>query len=86
MWSPLWTSAGLTISAAVTVLSAFTTFTLGKARWICSPIESVLQTVRVGGMPCEKSSGFEASSRIFPSGSALRPVAAHPASRRRSSH
>ena len=48
------------------VLSVFTTFASGKARWICSATESVLHTVSVGGMPLEKSSGFEMSIRILP--------------------
>ena len=32
------------MSMAFTVLSAFTTFVAGNARWICSPRESVLTT------------------------------------------
>ena len=30
-----------------------------EARWICSPRLSVPTTNKVGGMPCENSSGFE---------------------------
>ncbi len=64
-WGPgiMW---GVTITLQLMVLSVFTTFTSGNALCICSPSESVLHTVRVGGMPLEKSSGFEMSTRILP--------------------
>ena len=39
------------MSAAVMVLSDLTTRASGKARWICSPSESVSLTNRVGGSP-----------------------------------
>ena len=52
---------GSTISSAVRVLSVLTTLACGKARWTCSPSESVSLTNRVGGKPCEKSSGLEMS-------------------------
>src|SRR5262245_37306687 len=48
------------------VLSDLTTFVSGNSRWICSPMESVLHTESVGGMPREKSSGLETSMRILP--------------------
>ena len=54
------------MTAAVTVLSALTTRTSGSARWICSPSESSLQTVSVGGMPREKSSGLATSTSTLP--------------------
>jgi hypothetical protein len=44
-----------------------TTFAVGKARWICSPRESVFETYRDGGMPPETSSGFAMSIRTLPS-------------------
>ena len=60
MWLP-GTEAGSTMTVQFIVLSALTTRHSGKTRWICSPSESVLQTDSVGGMPCEKSSGFATS-------------------------
>src|SRR2546429_459930 len=48
-WSPSASCAGLTISAAVRVLSALTTRSRGKAAWICSPRLSVSLTNSVGG-------------------------------------
>src|SRR5436190_10887322 len=57
---------GSTITLAFTVFRDLTTRASGNARWICSPRLSVLQTVRIGGMPPEKSSGFETSSRTLP--------------------
>src|SRR5690606_4635992 len=61
-WSP-GTSDGSTITPAFTVFSVLTTRVSGNARWICSASESVLHTVRHGGMPCEKSSGYAMSIR-----------------------
>ena len=43
------------------VLRVLTTLMLGKARWICSPNESVLTMLSDGGMPCEKSSSLAMS-------------------------
>ena len=54
------------MSGALTVFRAFTTRVWGRARWSCSASESVLHTDKVGGMPREKSRGFEASIRILP--------------------
>ena len=45
------TAPGLTMTAAVMVLKAFTTFVRGKARCSCSASESVLETKSVGGKP-----------------------------------
>lgn len=45
--------AGFTMSRAFMVLRVLTTRTVGKARWMRSPSESVLATNREGGMPCE---------------------------------
>ena len=58
---------GSTISSAFIVFRALTTRAAGKARWICSPSESVLQTVSEGGMPREKSRGLAMSKRTLPS-------------------
>ena len=60
------TSAGSTITRAVTVFSVLTTRTSGSARWICSASESSLQTVSVGGIPCEVSSGLATSMSTLP--------------------
>ncbi len=60
------TFAGSTITSWLIVFSAFTTRDSGKARWICSARLSVLQTKSVGGIPCEKSSGFETSTSVLP--------------------
>ena len=57
---------GSTISEAVSVLRVLTTLVSGKARWICSPSESVSLTNRVGGKPWEKSSGLEMSTSSLP--------------------
>ena len=64
LWSP-GTSEGYTITAQLTVLSPFTTRVSGNSCWICSPSESVLQTVSEGGIPFEKSSGLETWMRIL---------------------
>src|SRR3990172_6769561 len=56
---------GLIITLALTVLRVLTTFVSGKARWICSPKESVLHTVNVQ-VSVERSSGFEVSIKILP--------------------
>ena len=60
-------ASGRTMIEALTVLSAFTTRTPGKARCTCSPRLSALATVRVGGMPGEKSSALATSTRTLPS-------------------
>src|SRR3954447_11953048 len=65
LWSP-GTRPGSTITFAFTVFSDLTTRASGNSRWICSATESVLQTVRLGGNPCEKSSGFETSTTTLP--------------------
>jgi hypothetical protein len=44
------TLAGSTITSQFIVFSAFTTFVSGKAPWICSPSESVLEPNRLGGI------------------------------------
>ncbi len=54
------------MTAALTVFSAFTTRACGKAAWIRSPRLSSLQTERVGGIPCEKSSGLATSISVLP--------------------
>jgi hypothetical protein len=56
--SPAATSEGSAITNSFIVFSAFTTFTRGSARWICSPSESVFETSRNGGMPWERSRGL----------------------------
>jgi hypothetical protein len=48
------------------VFRVLTTRVSGKARWICSPSESVSLTNKVGGRPAEKSSGFAMSSSTLP--------------------
>src|SRR5918998_5588370 len=48
------------------VCKVLTTFASGNLRWICSPSESVFETESAGGMPLEKSSGFDMSTRTFP--------------------
>src|SRR6266511_3709122 len=65
-WSPFATRFGLTMTMLVIVFKVLTTLALGKARWICSPSESVLHTISDGGIPFEKSSGFEMSIRTLP--------------------
>ena len=75
-WSP-GSLPGSTITEAVTVFRAFTTRACGKARWIVSPSESVLETLRLGGKPLEKSSGLETSISVLPArSSAPCPMAA----------
>jgi hypothetical protein len=48
------------------VLSDLTTRASGKARWICSPRLSVLETANDGRPPPEKSSGFDTSTSSLP--------------------
>src|SRR5215213_7021529 len=48
------------------VCKVLTTFASGNLRWILSPSESVFETQSVGGMPREKSSGFDMSTRTLP--------------------
>ena len=48
------------------MFSVLTTRVSGKARWICSPRESVSFTSSVGGMPWEKSSGLDTSTSTLP--------------------
>ncbi len=57
---------GSTISEAVMVFRVLTTFASGKARWICSPSESVSLTNMVGGKPWEKSRGLAMSTSTLP--------------------
>jgi hypothetical protein len=57
---------GSTITSQFIVLSDFTTRASGNARWICSARLSVLETSRLGGVPCGKSSAFETSTRVLP--------------------
>src|SRR5262245_47708516 len=52
------TRDGAIMISQFTVLSAFTTRTSGNSRCVCSPRESVLQMVSVGGIPFEVSNGF----------------------------
>src|SRR4051795_3536682 len=54
------------MTAAVMVLSVFTTRASGKARWSCSARESSSLTNSVGGKPFEKSNGLAASMMILP--------------------
>jgi hypothetical protein len=51
---------------AFIVCKVLTTFASGNLRGICSPSESVFDTESVVGMPREKSSEFDMSTRIFP--------------------
>src|SRR5215212_3878329 len=48
------------------VCKVLTTLASGNLRWILSPSESVFDTHSVGGMPREKSSGFDTSIRSLP--------------------
>jgi hypothetical protein len=64
-WSP-GTRDGAIMMSQFTVLSALTTRTSGNSLCVCSPSESVLQTVSVGGMPLEKSKGLPTWMRILP--------------------
>lgn len=54
------------MTKALTVLRVLTTLASGNVRWICSPSESVLETVNDGGIPREKSSGLPRSTMILP--------------------
>ena len=54
------------MTGLLVVLSDFTTLASGKLRWICSASESVLHSVSEGGIPLEKSSGFDTSMSTFP--------------------
>ena len=54
------------IRSAFRVFSVFTTNTSGNCRCTCSPSESAFVIVRVGGIPFEKSSGFEMSTSGLP--------------------
>ncbi len=56
----------MTITVALIVFSAFTTWASGNARWIRSPRLSSLHTDSVGGMPWLKSSALATSIRTFP--------------------
>ena len=50
----------------MTVFKLLTTFVSGYVLWICSAKESILEIKSDGGIPFEKSSGFEISSIILP--------------------
>ena len=65
VWEP-GTMPGFTMTSALTVLSDFTTRASGNRRWICSARLSVLQTLRLGGMPWEKSKGLDTSITTLP--------------------
>src|SRR5215210_5044211 len=65
-WRP-GTRPGSTMTLAVIVLSAFTTFVPGSSRWICSARLSSFATDSRGGNPPEKSSGLDTSTRVLPS-------------------
>ncbi len=75
--------SGSTMTFALTVFSALTTLASGNSRWICSPSESPGAVKSVGGIPFEKSSGFETSTTTFRSGSPRRPRAGPRAPTRR---
>ena len=74
--APPSSSAGSTMTAAFMVFSDLTTRACGTARCSCSARLSVFATDSVGGKPCEKSSGFDASSTTVPSRTAAASRAA----------